>query len=111
MSPVRFRPSRYGVSSAAAAAGGAAAAGDYLYSDGLPEYFDEEAPTSSSPSVLKEESTAAGGRHILDGGFLGLNWRSIGAAVVVGTLVAVGTDLALEFLRPRIFGKKTGKEG
>lgn len=108
MSPVRFRPSRYGVSSAAAAAGGAAAAGDYLYSDGLPEYFDE---MEEKPSTLKEESTAAGGRHILDGGFLGLNWRSIGAAVVVGTLVAVGTDLALEFIRPRIFGKKTGKEG
>lgn len=109
MSPMRFRPSRYGVSSGAAAAGGAVASGDYLYfEENSPEYLDEKGET---PATLRDESTAAGGRHLSAAGFLGLNWRSIGAAVVVGTLVAVGTDLALEFLRPRIFGKKTGKEG
>ena len=99
MSRTRFRPSSYGVSSAAAAAGGAVSAGDYVYGD------------TQKPEALRDESTAAGGRHVSSTGFLGLNWRSIGAAVVVGTLVAVGTDLALEFIRPRIFGKKTSKEG
>jgi hypothetical protein len=47
-----------------------------------------------------------GGRHLDSGGFLGLNWKSIGAAVIVGSLVAVGTDLMLEIVRPIIFGKK-----
>lgn len=106
MSRTRFRPSSYGVSSAAAAAGGAVSAGDYVYFED--EILDEDA---EKPAVLGAESTAAGGRHVSPTGFLGLNWRSIGAAVVVGTLVAVGTDLALEFIRPRIFGKKTSKEG
>ena len=106
MTPTRFRPSRYGVSSAAAAAGGAVSAGDYVYFEDAS--LDEDA---DKPTVLRDESTAAGGRHLSPAGFLGLNWRSIGAAVVVGTLVAVGTDLALEFLRPRIFGKKTSREG
>jgi hypothetical protein len=80
-----FRPSTvggqiaaYGVASTGAAAGGAAAA----------------------------ESSNIGGRHIDEAGFLGLNWRSIGAAVVVGSLVAVGTDVALEIIRPILFGKK-----
>jgi len=106
MSRTRFRPSAYGVSSAASAAGGAVSAGDYLY-------FEDEAldGDTQKPEALRDESTAAGGRHVSSTGFLGLNWRSIGAAVVVGTLVAVGTDLALEFIRPRIFGKKTSKEG
>ena len=105
MSTSRFVPSRYGGASSAAAAGGAVAAGDLLYYDMLdePEYLNAD---ESKPSNLQDESTAAGGRHLSASGFLGLNWRSIGAAVVVGTLVAVGTDLALEFLRPRIFGKK-----
>lgn len=104
MSTPRFVPSRFGAASSAATAGGAVAAGDLLYYDwDQPEYLNE---SSEKPGILKEESTAAGGRHLADSGFLGLNWRSIGAAVVVGTLVAVGTDLALEFLRPRIFGKK-----
>lgn len=107
MSPMRFQPSRYGVSSGAAAAGGAVATGDYLYDETTPEYLEG----GETPANLRDESAAAGGRHLSATGFLGLNWRSIGAAVVVGTLVAVGTDLALEFLRPRIFGKKTSGEG
>lgn len=77
-----FQPSvlvRYGVASTGAAAGGAAAA----------------------------ESSDVGGRHLDEAGFLGLNWRSIGAAVVVGSLVAVGTDLMLEVVRPILFGKKS----
>jgi hypothetical protein len=79
----QFQPSspttlvRYGTASTGAAAGGAAAA----------------------------ESSAVGGQHVDDTGFLGLNWKSIGAAVVVGTLVAVGTDLMLETIRPLIFKK------
>lgn len=75
--------SRYGVASTGAAAGGAAAA----------------------------ESSDVGGRHLDNAGFLGLNWRSIGAAVVVGTLVAVGTDLMLEIVRPLIFKKTDTKSG
>ena len=47
-----------------------------------------------------------GGQHLDTTGFLGLNWKSIGAAVIVGSLVAVGTDLMLEIVRPIIFGKK-----
>lgn len=77
-----FQPSvlvRYGAASSGAAAGGAAAAA---------------------------ESTDVGGRHLDATGFLGLNWRSIGAAVIVGSLVAVGTDLTLEIVRPFIFRKK-----
>jgi hypothetical protein len=76
-----FQPSvlvRYGAASSGASAGGAAAA----------------------------ESSSIGGRHTDEAGFLGLNWRSIGAAVVVGSLVAVGTDVALEIIRPILFGKK-----
>ena len=79
----QFQPSspstltRYGAASSGAAAGGAAAA----------------------------ESSDVGGRHIDGTGFLGLNWKSIGAAVVVGTLVAVGTDLMLEVIRPILFKK------
>lgn len=68
---------RYGTASSGAAAGGAAAA----------------------------ESSDVGGRHVDETGFLGLNWKSIGAAVVVGTLVAVGTDLMLETIRPILFKK------
>jgi hypothetical protein len=77
-----FQPSRiqtFGVASTGAAAGGAAAAA---------------------------ESSAVGGQHLDTTGFLGLNWKSIGAAVIVGSLVAVGTDLMLEIVRPIIFGKK-----
>ena len=79
----QFQPStptmltRYGAASTGAAAGGAAAA----------------------------ESSDVGGRHVDGTGFLGLNWRSIGAAVVVGTLVAVGTDVMLEVIRPILFKK------
>jgi hypothetical protein len=79
----QFQPSspmtlmRYGTASSGAAAGGAAAA----------------------------ESSDVGGRHVDETGFLGLNWKSIGAAVVVGTLVAVGTDLMLETIRPFLFKK------
>lgn len=76
-----FQPSRietFGVASTGAAAGGAAAA----------------------------ESSDVGGRHLDSSGFLGLNWKSIGAAVIVGSLVAVGTDIMLEIVRPIIFGKK-----
>ncbi len=76
-----FQPSnlvRYGAASSGAAAGGAAAA----------------------------ESSDVGGRHLDTAGFLGLNWKSIGAAVIVGSLVAVGTDVMLEIIRPIIFGKK-----
>jgi len=79
----QFQPSspmtlmRYGTASSGAAAGGAAAA----------------------------ESSDVGGRHVDETGFLGLNWKSIGAAVVVGTLVAVGTDLMLETIRPILFKK------
>lgn len=76
-----FQPSRietFGVASTGASAGGAAAA----------------------------ESSDVGGRHLDSGGFLGLNWKSIGAAVIVGSLVAVGTDVMLEIVRPIIFGKK-----
>ena len=79
----QFQPSsptmltRYGTASTGAAAGGAAAA----------------------------ESSDVGGRHVDATGFLGLNWRSIGAAVVVGTLVAVGTDVMLEVIRPILFKK------
>jgi hypothetical protein len=77
-----FQPSvlvRYGAASSGAAAGGAAAAA---------------------------ESSAVGGQHLDSVGFLGLNWKSIGAAVIVGSLVAVGTDVTLEIIRPIIFGKK-----
>lgn len=79
----QFQPSsptmltRYGVASTGAAAGGAAAA----------------------------ESSDAGGHHLDETGLFGLNWKSIGAAVVVGTLVAVGTDLMLEVIRPILFKK------
>lgn len=84
----QFQPSsptalvRYGTASTGAAAGGAAAGG-----------------------AAAAESLDVGGRHLDGTGFLGLNWRSIGAAVVVGTLVAVGTDLMLETIRPLIFKK------
>ena len=79
----QFQPSspshltRYGAASSGAAAGGAAAA----------------------------ESSDVGGRYVDATGFLGLNWKSVGAAVVVGTLVAVGTDVLLEVIRPILFKK------
>jgi hypothetical protein len=84
----QFQPSsptmlvRYGVASTGASAGGAAAG-----------------------SAAAAESLDVGGRHVDDTGFLGLNWKSIGAAVVVGTLVAVGTDVMLEVIRPILFKK------
>ena len=40
---------------------------------------------------------------------LGLNWKAIGASVLVGTLVAIGTDLTLTFVKPRLFGDRKGK--
>jgi hypothetical protein len=52
---------------------------------------------------------AAGGAVAVAGGnldpnqFLGLNWKAIGASVVVGTLIAISTDVALGYLRPRLF--------
>jgi len=79
----QFQPSsplhlaRYGAASTGASAGGAAAA----------------------------ESSDVGGRYVDATGFLGLNWKSVGAAVVVGTLVAVGTDVLLEVIRPILFKK------
>jgi hypothetical protein len=91
----RFRPSArsYGegttllttaIASAAGASAGASAGG---------------AAAAASPA----------GGHIDPNGFLGLNWKAIGASVLVGTLVAIGTDVTLTFLKPRLFGERRGK--
>lgn len=50
-------------------------------------------------------SSSASG-HLDPSGFLGLNWKAVGASILVGSLVAVGTDLTLTFLKPRLFGEK-----
>jgi len=50
-------------------------------------------------------AASAGGGHLSKEGFLGLNWRSIGASVLIGSCVAIGTDLVLSFLKPRLFKK------
>jgi hypothetical protein len=47
-----------------------------------------------------------GSGHIDPNGFLGLNWKAIGASVLVGTLVAIGTDITLTALKPRLFGDR-----
>lgn len=105
MNTLRFQASHYeAVSTAAAAAGAMASMGDFVAQEPA-----EGVASTAEPSALQTVSTAAGGRHLSQTGFLGLNWRSIGAAVVVGTLVAVGTELALGFIRPRVFKKKYGK--
>lgn len=52
-------------------------------------------------------STTSSG-HLDPKGFLGLNWKAIGASVLVGTLVAVGTDFALTVVKPRLFGPRKG---
>jgi hypothetical protein len=66
---------------------------------------------AASTAVTTSAGAAAGGAaasttsgHLDPNGFLGLNWRAIGASVVVGTLVAVGTDFALTIIKPRLFG-------
>ena len=68
-----------GASAGAAAAGGTAAAG------------------------------TTGSGHLDPKGFLGLNWRAIGASIIIGSLVAVGTDLTLTIIKPRLFGNKRAK--
>lgn len=52
-------------------------------------------------------STASG--HLDPNGFLGLNWRAIGASILIGSLVAVGTDITLTLIKPRLFGQKPRK--
>jgi hypothetical protein len=55
-------------------------------------------------------ASGGGGGHLSDKGFLGLNWRSIGASVVVGTCVAITTDIVLSFLKPRLFQRAPSTE-
>jgi hypothetical protein len=50
-------------------------------------------------------SSSASG-HLDPKGFLGLNWRAIGASILIGSLVAVGTDITLTLIKPRLFGQK-----
>lgn len=70
--------------------------------------------TAAASTMTASAGAAAGGAaastspvgHLDPNGFLGLNWRAIGASVVVGTLVAVGTDFALTVVKPRLFGAR-----
>lgn len=71
--------------------------------------------TAAASTMTASAGAAAGGAaastsspvgHLDPNGFLGLNWRAIGASVVVGTLVAIGTDFALTVVKPRLFGAR-----
>ena len=53
---------------------------------------------------------SVGGGHLSNTGFLGLNWRSIGASVLIGTCVALSTDIVLSFLKPRLFHRAPSTE-
>lgn len=55
-------------------------------------------------------AVGGGGGHVLGTGFLGLNWRAVGASILIGTCVAVGTDLVLSFLKPRLFQRAPSTE-
>lgn len=35
--------------------------------------------------------------------FLGLNWKAIGSSILIGTMIAISTDITLTWLRPKIF--------
>jgi hypothetical protein len=65
---------------------------------------------SGGAAAAGAAAAGGGGGHLLDKGFLGLNWRSIGASVVVGTCVAITTDIVLSFLKPRLFQRAPSTE-
>lgn len=66
-----------------------------------------------SPVAIAGAMTAAGAmsqnKHLNPNGFLGLHWPSVMAAVVVGSLTAVMTQLAVEHVKSR--RKIQAKEG
>lgn len=62
--------------------------------------------TSAGAAAGGAAAAGGGSGHIVGTGFLGLNWRAVGASILIGTCVAVGTDLILSFLRPRLFKSK-----
>lgn len=63
---------------------------------------------ASTGAAAGGAAASAGGGHLDPGGFLGLNWKAVGASVLVGTLVAIGTDLTLTFVKPRLFSARKG---
>lgn len=65
---------------------------------------------SGGAAAAGAAASGGGGGHLSDKGFLGLNWRSIGASVVVGTCVAITTDIVLSFLKPRLFQRAPSTE-
>jgi hypothetical protein len=64
---------------------------------------------ASAGAAAGGAAASTGSGHIDPSGFLGLNWKAIGASVLVGTLVAIGTDLTLTLVKPRLFGDRKGK--
>ena len=46
-------------------------------------------------------AVSSGGGHTNADGFLGLNWPGLLAAIVVGSVTAVATQLAVEHIRDR----------
>ncbi len=72
----------------------------------LPEMRGEFAGTSTSVGSAAGGAAAAsggGGGHLDPEQFLGLNWKQVGASVLIGTSVAIGTELALTVLRPIVY--------
>jgi hypothetical protein len=66
------------------------------------------AGTSTGAAAGGAAASAPSGGHLDPNGFLGLNWKAVGASVLVGTMVAVGTDFALTLIKPRLFGARKG---
>jgi len=101
---MKFRPSahsEYGVSTTLATSALSSEANLTAIAAGT-------AASGASASATAGGAAAAGGGggHVLGAGFLGLNWRAVGASILIGTCVAVGTDIVLSFLRPRLFKSK-----
>ena len=46
-------------------------------------------------------AVSASGGHTSQDGFLGLNWPGLFAAVVIGSVTAIATQLAVEHIRAR----------
>jgi hypothetical protein len=70
----------------------------------LPEMQGQFAGTAqmSSGGAVGGATAAAAGGHLDPEQFLGLNWKAVGASVLIGTSIAIGTELALTVARPML---------
>jgi hypothetical protein len=107
---MRFRPSRYSEYGEATTTLATTALSTEANLAALAAGTGQAISGSIGAGAAAGGAAAASGGHLSSTGFLGLNWRAIGASILVGSCVAIGSEMVVSFLKPRLFKRAEASE-